>query len=532
MGCNQNKPNPPISTYAEVLKRLWNRRHLTEKEILRRLVTRHIDTEKYGLGLTKFREARLTLGLKGTRQQGKSFYSFEYPHVDKILAHTVDTISDAMVVLRQHYPKAGRDEMVNLLFHEKKMRVAKSVVTAWFDQWEPDLVREWKHARLRHKHFWAAGGNDLWCIDQHDKWKKFGLGLHTGVDPFIGQIKWLKRLCDSLDIHALSFKVIPDPRTSVLPRGIPISDPHLIQTLKAPYNIDGSMKRRTFLQRRFTPGFEDILDVPSCIPDIHYDRSNPLQYNIFKWLFIPWLQAELDGWSEHYNRKRKRYQKDKILPQGGSPDDMEEYPEEYGFVNFKIPIDSTTPYLQEAENLWAPRDHEVFELVPKDFAVLIEHVYVHILNKPELTRENVWSVYMDILECLEQLPTVKELPLSGYNEDDEDYSLNTGDKEMIAHLGPELQNLQQLLVDQDEYYMGGVNSGLGAEGDIMGDESVLDVYCDFSSDEERNTGDDLYNAHLDNDSGSEVAHLIVQHSDIDIYCNNKPRNMYFIYVSN
>ncbi len=43
------------------------------------------------------------------------------------------------------------------------------------------------------KVFYCAGVNDLWCIDQHDKWKyRFGLCLHACVDPFSGVLKWMK----------------------------------------------------------------------------------------------------------------------------------------------------------------------------------------------------------------------------------------------------------------------------------------------------------------------------------------------------
>jgi len=32
----------------------------------------------------------------------------------------------------------------------------------------------------------------MWAVDQHDKWKRFGLALHTGIDPFAGQTRWMK----------------------------------------------------------------------------------------------------------------------------------------------------------------------------------------------------------------------------------------------------------------------------------------------------------------------------------------------------
>lgn len=136
---------------------------------------------------------RLQLGLKRTRQQ----------------AHTVDSIREVMIELRVLYPAAGAREMVNLLFHEKGMSVSRCVhchihviislrsiyrllVVKYFRQCEPDLVRERKAGRLKRRRFWAAGVNDILAVDQHDKWKKFGLALHTGVDPFCGLIHWNK----------------------------------------------------------------------------------------------------------------------------------------------------------------------------------------------------------------------------------------------------------------------------------------------------------------------------------------------------
>jgi hypothetical protein len=55
-----------------------------------------------------------------------------------------------------------------------------------------ELVRERKARRLRRRRFWSAGVNDLLSVDQHDKWKRFGLALHIGIDPFPGRIQWLK----------------------------------------------------------------------------------------------------------------------------------------------------------------------------------------------------------------------------------------------------------------------------------------------------------------------------------------------------
>lgn len=60
--------------------------------------------------LTKFREIWEGMGLRRTRQQG----------------HSIESIRDAMIDLRQMYPKAGIREVISLLFHERDISVARS----------------------------------------------------------------------------------------------------------------------------------------------------------------------------------------------------------------------------------------------------------------------------------------------------------------------------------------------------------------------------------------------------------------------
>lgn len=68
----------------------------------------------------------------------------------------------------------------------------RRVVREYFAAYEAHLVRERKARRLRRRYFWAAGVNDLWAVDQHDKWLRFGLALHTGVEPVSGDILWMR----------------------------------------------------------------------------------------------------------------------------------------------------------------------------------------------------------------------------------------------------------------------------------------------------------------------------------------------------
>lgn len=68
----------------------------------------------------------------------------------------------------------------------------RKVVREYFVTYEPELVRQRKAQRLQRRRFWAAGVNDIWAVDQHDKWLRFGLALHTGIEPFSGKIMWMR----------------------------------------------------------------------------------------------------------------------------------------------------------------------------------------------------------------------------------------------------------------------------------------------------------------------------------------------------
>lgn len=56
---------------------------------------------------------------------------------------------------------------------------------------------------------------------------------------------------------------------------------------------------------------------------------------IFRWVFIPWLQRELDAYQDRVNNTRKRRDRNKILPHG-APDIIYQSPENFGILDFKV----------------------------------------------------------------------------------------------------------------------------------------------------------------------------------------------------
>lgn len=75
----------------------------------------------------------------------------------------------------------------------RNLNSSSSVVAQYFHETEPDAVKARRHRRFKRRRFYAAGVNDIWAQDQHDKWgPRFGLWLHNSIDPFTGYNNWLK----------------------------------------------------------------------------------------------------------------------------------------------------------------------------------------------------------------------------------------------------------------------------------------------------------------------------------------------------
>ncbi len=68
----------------------------------------------------------------------------------------------------------------------------RKLINEYLHMVEPEEVQKHKRGLFRRRQFWSAGVMEYWSIDQHNKWGKFGLWLHLGIDPYSGQFAWLK----------------------------------------------------------------------------------------------------------------------------------------------------------------------------------------------------------------------------------------------------------------------------------------------------------------------------------------------------
>lgn len=131
-------------------------------------------------------------GLKGCRGQ----------------AHTFESIAEPVRQLRKQFPTAGAQSMKDHLRLRHGIHVSRyaftlepfypltdgcqrKLIMEFNRQTDPAGVAARRAGRIRRRVFHAAGVNHIWAFDQHDKWKRFGLRLHLGIEPFTGFLLWM-----------------------------------------------------------------------------------------------------------------------------------------------------------------------------------------------------------------------------------------------------------------------------------------------------------------------------------------------------
>ncbi|KAG9022657.1 hypothetical protein FRB95_014461 [Tulasnella sp. JGI-2019a] len=104
----------------------------------------------------------------------------------------VNNVGPFIEEIREGFPSAGAMEMKKHLLQSKGMPVSKKTIVDYMRLHHAEEVASRRVRCLKRKQFYAAGVNDIWTFDQHDKWRKFELFLHVGLEPISGRILWLK----------------------------------------------------------------------------------------------------------------------------------------------------------------------------------------------------------------------------------------------------------------------------------------------------------------------------------------------------
>ncbi|KAK7027800.1 hypothetical protein R3P38DRAFT_3315318 [Favolaschia claudopus] len=343
----------------------------------------HFDKNVYGLSTSTVKRRRKQIQLLSTVKQAVTWEDLEPMYKE----------------LRQKFPNLGARDMVAKLRLLYGVKISEMVLLRYLREHDSEGIARRKAKRFVRKRFWSAGVMDVLCFDQHDKWKRFGLWLHLGMDPFTGRIAWVKiwwsnrnsKLVTSYFIDACrEIGGIPMISQSDLgPENFGIANCQTATRQRLDVTLVGSMQHRwvnkkamnvkpeatwSVLRRNFCVAFETL---------------------IFRWLVIPWVQHELDVWRFMRNSTPRRADKNSLLPHG-IPDMIAEKPEKFQCKDYKVIV--TPEIFDEMDSLWAPRDDPIFDLVPPTFGAQITGLYQYI-GAPEINLNSLWDVYTDLLTC-------------------------------------------------------------------------------------------------------------------------------------
>ncbi|KDR65144.1 hypothetical protein GALMADRAFT_1330174 [Galerina marginata CBS 339.88] len=394
----------------------------------------------------------------------------------------------------------GARQLVTILRQEYRIKAAEKMVLAYLNSTEREAVESRKQKRFRRKRFWAAGVNDLWTCDQHDKWKRFGLWLHLGLDPYPGQLQWLKVWWSNRNPQLIGSYYLEAARKR---NGVPLVtqsdrgwemyvvanihtnirhalDASLSDTLQHRWCFNKSNVKPEILwmllRRNFTPGFENIFD--HGVNNGWYDINDPVEKLVFRWLAVPWIQAELDAWMRRFNGSPRRADKHKVLPKG-IPDLIASKPHLYHSTDYKI--DVSPELFDTMEERWAPRNLPVFQLVPPPFEEQANALYTG-LGRPAVSSSTFWDVYKQLLSAFRALPMTPLL----------DKVVLAAAVEVQEEEVPLLPGLRDLRYGNDEIgdlgyvYYGGLNQPPALAPSTDSDEEDvpddLRDYVDFTAD--------------------------------------------------
>ncbi|KAF8549030.1 hypothetical protein OG21DRAFT_1488884 [Imleria badia] len=189
----------------------------------------------------------------------------------------------------------------------------------------------------------------------------------------------------------------------------------------------------------FAPSFKSILN--RGINSDWFDPDNSLHIAVFRWLFIPWLQAELDLYCDQVNHTAKHYDRKKALPHG-IPELIFTSPEDFGTLDFKVMIDPVV--LDHVCELYVNPSHPVFDLVLEPISILLDDIYAA-LGCPTITQMLIW----DPFPTDDALPLLKNQVDLPFQEDADGYYYMGGLGRGLGMHGTDLQRLDEMDADDE-----------------------------------------------------------------------------------
>ncbi|KZT60394.1 hypothetical protein CALCODRAFT_492445 [Calocera cornea HHB12733] len=468
---NQHRPTVPDEVLLPRIEEYWSQ-GLGDAAIAE-AIKLDVGAAERGWGLSKKTVARRRKMLKmaSVRQQ----------------AHTIESIRPYMEKLVRKYPHAGAKRLKDWLALQQ-IFVSEHLIREYNLHFHPEDVIGRKGKHLKRKRFWSPGVFATVAVDQHDKWKRFGLYLHLGLETFSGYLLWVEPWWTNRNPRLICSFYIDMARKH---QGVPLLtqsnpgsenngianahttlrqllDPSLVGMLQHRWmrghaNIKPKIKWSQ-LRREFTTAYENLFDLG--VIKGWYDRWNQLQYYTFRWIAIPFLRENLREYIRMHNTSKPRADKTKVLPLG-RPEHILFHPERFGNArDFKVLV--TDQELSYVEDLYAPRHHAVFRLVPDKFEIQIIPVYIA-LGCPETTMDNFWDIYHGLLDGLRNRPDHAELLHTLASEAEREETIDNEYMDLLEG--------SELLEESDMYESTSEEEAMqeGDNGGVMREVEELDV---------------------------------------------------------
>ncbi|EJT97540.1 hypothetical protein DACRYDRAFT_36058, partial [Dacryopinax primogenitus] len=253
--------------------------------------------------------------------------------------------------------------------------------------------------------------------DQHNKRWRYGLYLHAVLDTFSGCILWVQVWWMNSNPQ-LIFHYYLD--MACKHQGIP-----LITQSDLGSENNAIANGHTLLHQWLDPGLVGVLQHQwmrghaNIKPEILWSKLQHFPkfvHNIaivmdissltFHHLAIPLTQMNLNEWIYVHNTFRSRKDRKRVLPQGRLVHILNNPNCFMGACNFKVGV--ATSDLHFVEDLYAPKDHPVFELVPSWFEEEFNGHYL-VLGSPPLTKASFWIMYHSLLHLFLTSPHQDEI---------------------------------------------------------------------------------------------------------------------------
>ncbi|KAF8574687.1 hypothetical protein K439DRAFT_1624140 [Ramaria rubella] len=316
-----------------------------------------------------------------------------------------NTLMEMITNIRKRFPKMGARDMRYHIHTEYNIWVPCDTLLTWFRIHEPALIHERQAKHFKRKRFYAAGVNHIWAIDQHNKWKRFRVWFHLGVEPYSGKLLWLKVWWTNSNPHLISIPLLSQSDPG--PENYGVANSHTGICHYYDLSLVGTSQHKwkrkhqnvkpeiewAMLRHRWTPGFEDKLD--HTLNHNIYNPDDELKVLVFHWVAIPYFQKELDVYREIRNNSNRRHDRHKVLSKG-IPDLIFNKPHKYNAsLDFKHVVNAEVQLLHQ---LWNQ------------------------IGSPTITTVTLWNVFAQLVDLFHGVApdphltvTLQTAPRSGDN---------------------------------------------------------------------------------------------------------------------